>query len=319
MPIESKLQQPYKKGYLKVTDGHKLYYEFCGNKKGIPVLFLHGGPGSGFVDAHKKVFDLKVFNLILFDQRGAGRSKPFASLKANTTSHLIKDINEILDFAGIERALLFGGSWGSTLALAYALKYPKRVLGLQLRGIFLGDSQSVKYYLNGGVEIHAPEAWERFVSHVPEKKRKDVVDYYFKKMRSKKYAERKKACYEWARYEMSIMKMVITQEEIEEYVGEYSYMSLAPLEAHYLRKNCFMPDNYIIKNAHKLSGIPVSIVQGRYDLICQPRDAYRLHKEIKSSRLHLVTAGHSAGEKEIEVAQKAELRRFAKMLKGDGR
>ena len=315
MPPKSKLQLPYKKGYLKVTDGHKLYYEFCGNKNGIPVLFLHGGPGSGFVDAHKNAFDLKKFNLILFDQRGAGRSKPFASLKANTTAHLISDINKILDFAVIEKALLFGGSWGSTLALAYALKYPERVLGLQLRGIFLGDSQSVRYYLNGGVEIHAPEAWERFVRQVPEKNRKDIVDYYFKKMRSKKYSERKKACYEWARYEMSIMKMKISEKEIEEYVGEYSYMSLAPLEAHYLRKNCFMPDNYILENAHKLSGIPVSIVHGRYDLICQPRDAYLLHKEINSSRLKLVTAGHSASEREIEKAQKSELKRFAKLLK----
>lgn len=306
---------PYKKSYLKVSDGHKLYYEMCGNKTGIPVLFLHGGPGSGFVESHKNVFDLRIFNLILFDQRGAGRSKPFASLKANTTSKLVSDINKILDFAGIEKALLFGGSWGSTLALTYAIKYPQRTLGLVLRGIFLGDSQSIKHYLNGGTSVQAPAEWERFVAQVPEKNRKDVVDYYFRKMKSKKYSERKKACYEWAHYEMSLIKMKITEAQVDEYVKEYSYMSLAPLEAHYLRSTCFLPDNYIIKNAHKLNDLPVAIVHGRYDLICPPRDAYKLHKKLPNSTLHMVVAGHSAGEQEIEKALKAELKRFAAMFK----
>ena len=315
MPSISKNYKPYQKGYLPVSDSHKLYYEFCGNKSGIPVLFLHGGPGSGFVESHKRVFDFKKFNVIFFDQRGAGRSRPFASLKANTTAKLISDINKILDFAGINRALIFGGSWGSTLALAYALKHPERVLALQLRGIFLGDSQSVKYYLNGGVSVFVPEAYERFIGNVPVKFRKDIVQYYFSKMKSGNYKEREKACYEWARYEISLIKLQITQTEIELYVKDFSYMSLAPLEAHYLRKNCFMPDNYLIKNAHKLSGIPLSIVHGRYDLICQPRDAYRLHKEIPDSRLKFVFAGHSASEPEIEKAQKAELKRFAVLLK----
>jgi proline iminopeptidase len=307
--------KPYQRGYLNVSDGHKLYYEFCGNKSGIPILFLHGGPGSGFVESHKKVFDFKKFNVIFFDQRGAGRSKPFASLKANTTAKLISDINKILDFAGIKNALIFGGSWGSTLALAYALKHPERVLALQLRGIFLGDSQSMKYYLNGGVSVFVPEVWDRFVQQVPEKFRKNVVQYYVHKMKSKNFKEREKACYEWARYEISLVKMKMTKKEIEESVKEYSYMSLAPLEAHFLTKNCFMPDNYIIKNAQKLSGIPVSIVHGRYDLVCQPRDAYRLHKEIRGSRLKFVFAGHSASEPEIEKAQRAELKRFAGLLK----
>lgn len=315
MAKSKKIITPYKKGYLPVSDGHKLYYEFCGNKSGIPVLFLHGGPGSGFVESHKKVFDFKKFNVIFFDQRGAGRSKPFASLKANTTAKLISDINKILDFAGIEKAIIFGGSWGSTLALAYALKHPERVLALQLRGIFLGDSQSVKYYLNGGVSIFAPAEWDRFVKSVPEKFRKDIVKYYFRKMKSKNYKEREKACYNWARYEISLVKLKMTEKEINENVKEYSYMSLAPLEAHYLIKNCFMPDNYIIKNAHKLSKIPVSIVHGRYDLVCQPRDAFRLHNQIKGSRLKFVIAGHSASEPEIEKAQKAELKRFAVLLK----
>lgn len=311
-PVKNSI--PYKKGFLKVSDGHKLYYEFCGNKKGFPVIFLHGGPGSGFVDSHKKVFDFKKFNVIFFDQRGAGRSKPFASLKANTTSKLISDINKMLDFAGIRKALIFGGSWGSTLALAFAIKHPERVLALQLRGIFLGDSQSVDYYLNGGVSPFVPEAWERFIQFVPENKRDDVVEYYFKKMKSKSPKIKRKACYEWARYETSLTKLKITEREIEDGVKEYSYMSLAPLEAHYLTKNCFMPDYYIIKNAHKLSSIPVSIVHGRYDLICQPRDAYRLHKEIPNSRLHFMIAGHSASEKEIEKKQKSELNRFAGIL-----
>jgi len=315
MSSSPKYSKPYKKGYFSVSDEHKLYYEFCGNKSGIPVLFLHGGPGSGFVDSHKKVFDFRKFNVIFFDQRGAGRSKPFANLKANTTDKLISDINKILDFAGIEKALLFGGSWGSTLALAYAIKHPERVLALQLRGIFLGDSQSVDYYLNGGVSIFAPVEWNSFIQSVPEKFRNDVVKYYFRKMKSKNFKEREKACYNWTRYEISLIKLKITKKEIEKAVKEYSYMSLAPLEAHYLTKNCFMPDNYIIKNAHKLSGLPVSIVHGRYDLVCQPRDAYRLHKEIPQSRLKFVYAGHSASEPEIEKAQKAELKRFASILR----
>jgi len=306
----------YKKGYLQVPDGHSLYYEFCGRRAGIPVVFLHGGPGSGFVESHKAPFDPRMFNLVLFDQRGAGRSRPFASLRANTTPRLVEDIIRIMDLAGVDKALLYGGSWGSTLALAFAIAHPRRVAGLLLRGIFLGDQRSISHDMGGSAIAFAPEAWERFLAQVPPRHRTNLVEFYYRRMRSPRREVRRRFCYEWARYEMSLLTLKTTDEEIERHVKEYSYLSLSPLEAHYLRASCFMPEGYILANAPGLSGIPVSIVHGRYDLICAPADALRLHEAIRGSRLKIVCAGHSASEPEIEKALRAELRWFAGVLAG---
>jgi len=309
------MTRPYDKGYVRVTDRHRLYFERCGNKKGVPVVFLHGGPGSGFVESHKRCFDFSKFNVLFFDQRGAGRSLPFASTHANTTTKLVADINYLLDKFEIERAIFFGGSWGSTLALVYAIRNLPRVLALVLRGIFLANRASTKHYLGGGVAPFAPEIWERFISQVPKEKRGELVEYYYRQMTSSDLKRRRKFCYEWALYELSLLGLKTPELGVEKELADYSFESLAVLEAHYLRKGCFLPENYILENCEKLSRIPVSIVHGRYDLICPPLEAYLLHQRVEGSRLKIVCAGHASTEPAIQKALRAELARVGNLVR----
>ena len=306
------MTKPYDKGYVRVSGGHRLYYERCGNKNGVPALFLHGGPGTGFVEKHKALFDFNVFNVLFFDQRGAGRSRPYGSTKMNTTWHLVDDITFLLDNFGIEKAVIYGGSWGSTLALVYAIKHPERVAGLVLRGIYLANPAGNKHYWGGGVAAYAPEAWERFVAMVPRAHRHGIASYYRKKMVTGPRASRLKFCYEWSYYEISLVALKVDEKQIEQMLNEYSYESLAILESHYITRDCFLPPNFILRGASKLSAIPVSIVHGRYDLICRPVEAWQLHKKIKGSRLHMVVAGHSASEPAVKQMLKRELRRVAR-------
>ncbi|MBV9080177.1 MAG: prolyl aminopeptidase [Elusimicrobia bacterium] len=307
------LQRPYEKGYVRVSGGHRLYYERCGKRGGVPAIFLHGGPGTGFVEKHKALFDFKTFDVLFFDQRGAGRSKPYGSLHKNTTWHLVDDITFLLDKFRIEKAVVYGGSWGSTLALAYAITHPERVAGLVLRGIYLSNQDGEDWYLKGGVEAFAPEAWERFVSLVPPGQRGRVADYYRRQMASKNRAVRRKFCYEWSRYEMSLVALKAPDEtQLSEMMTEYSFESLAILESHYIARNGFFPPNFILKNAGKLAGMPVAIVHGRYDLICRPVEAWQLHKKIPGSRLHFVVGGHAASEPAVKRMLRAEIKRVAR-------
>lgn len=300
-----KTYPPYKKGFFKVTDGHKLYYELYGNPRGIPVVFVHGGPGAGFHEKKKASFDKRKYNVLLYDQRGSGRSKPFASTKNNTTPKLIEDLRKIMDFTNFKKAILVGGSWGSTLVLAFSIKYPSYVTGLVLRAIFIASKKYIDYYVKGGVKEFFPEVWGRFIAMVPTKYRNDVSSYYITKMKSKNAKVSEKYCYEWARYEISISRLVVSENQIKKTLKVWSYKSLAPLEAHYMKNNCFLPENYILKNAHELSHIPASIVHGRYDAICPINGAYLLHKAIKGSRYKVVLAGHN--EKSINEFFKNEL------------
>lgn len=303
----------YKSGFFKVTDGHNLYYELYGNPKGKPMLFLHGGPGAGFTDDDKKYFDPEAWNVILFDQRGAGRSKPFASLHKNTTQELIKDIRKLLDFLKIKKTYLFGGSWGATLGLTYAIERPEDVLGMILRGIFLARKVDNKHYIGAGVKNFFPEAWERLVSRVPLKERKSIEKYYLKQMLSDDEKIKEKFSFEWAYYEMSILKLKMSHLKILKFLKHFSYKSLSLLEAHYIANLCFIPENFILKNAHKIKHIPISIVHGRYDFICPPINAYQLHKKLKNSNLFIVTAGHSASEKNIEKKLISEVKSFSSL------
>lgn len=307
-----KTGHPYAKGHVSVGDGHRLYFERCGNPRGVPAVFLHGGPGTGFVEKHKALFDFKRFDVLFFDQRGAGRSTPYGSTKHNTTWDLVDDITFLLDKFGIKKAVIYGGSWGSTLALVYAIKHPERVAGLVLRGIYLSNRDGAKYYLQGGVANFAPEAWERFVAMVPKKNRKDVAGYYRRMCASKNKTVRRNFCYEWSRYEMSIVALKVDLKQIDEMMKEYSFESLAILESHYITRDCFLPPNYILKNAAKLSRFPVAIVHGRYDLICRPIEAWQLHQKVKGSRLHFVIGGHAALEPAVKRMLKNELKRVAR-------
>jgi len=297
--------QSYETGYIDVSDGHQLYYELYGNPKGIPVIYLHGGPGAGFGDKSKVFFDKRRYNVIFFDQRGSSRSKPFGSIINNTTQDLVKDINVILDKLNFKKVYIFGGSWGSTLALVYAIQFPERVSGLILRGIWLANKYGLEHYIGGGIKEFFPDVWERFANLVPEGEH--PVKYYLKQMLSDDKKISDKFAYEWANYEMSfytINKITDTEEMLQ----TFAYKSLAILEAHFIANNCFIPEDYIMKNVDKLKDIPVTIVQGRYDFICPPIQAFRLHSGLNNSTLTITNAGHSATDEETKKALKAELR-----------
>lgn len=297
------------KGYLDVGDGHQLYYETHGNPKGIPILFLHGGPGAGFSEKDKRFFDPNIFYAILYDQRGASKSIPYGNLENNTPEHLVADIDKILDHFKIKKTILFGGSWGSTLALLYGIKNPGRVMGMILRGIFIGTKTAIRHFTEGAVELYYPEAWERFVGLVPKEKRGDIADYYFQMMQSEEEIISKQYAFEWAYYGFSISRKVIKWPEKEciEMIKSEPYLAHGLMEACYSVNNCFLPDNYIYDQVNKLQNIPISIVHGRLDVICPPIFAYRLHQKLKQSKLFFVDSGHSVSEPETEAKLMSEL------------
>lgn len=292
--------KPYNSGYIAVGDGHEIYYEECGNPNGVPVLYLHGGPGAGCNEDARRFFDPKKCCIILFDQRGSGRSKPYASTYANTTQHLIEDTHKLLDRLGKKKVLLFGGSWGSTLALVYAINWPETVLAMVLRGIFLSEQREVRDYFEGISNSHFPEIWERFISHVPTDARQNPSDYYLAQMTSGNLKLCRKYAYEWAYYESARLNLEPkSEQELEKEIKSDPYMSLAILEAHYIRNLCFLEDGYILKNAHRIPRVPISVIHGRYDDVCQVESAIRLHRALPTSKLHIVVAGHSRNDPEI--------------------
>ncbi len=307
-------QNTYKNGYLKVGDGYELYYECYGNPNGKPLLFVHGGPGIGFSDEAKRFFDPKIWNVILFDQRGSGRSRPHASLKNNTTKDLVDDMNKLLDSLKIDKAVLFGGSWGSTLALVYAIQNRERVSGIIVRGIFLCNKDD-DYHFDNTIQNFFPESWERFMHLVPSEKRNNAIAYYYEKMTTGDQKNRDKYAFEWDLYEGFITKMnntSITAFE-EELKNDFDF-AMSLIEIHYIVNKCFLEDNYILKNAHVLSDVPVSIVHGRYDFVCPPINAYNLHKQIKNSKLSFVISGHSSSDEALEDKLIEEVQRFESLV-----
>lgn len=302
-----KNDQPYKQGYLDVSDKHSLYYELYGNPNGIPVVFLHGGPGAGFSDKDKKFFNKRRYNVLFFDQRGTSRSKPFGSVENNTTQDLIGDINQVLDDLGFDKVYVFGGSWGSTLALVYAIHSPERVMGLVLRGIWLANKYALEHYINGGIKNFFPDVWERFAKLVPEGE--NPVNYYLEQMLSSDKEKSDKYAYEWAYYEMSFYTINKISDP-KDSLNTLSYKSMAILEAYYIKNNCFIPEDFIMNNIDKISHIKTSIVQGRYDFICPPIQAFRLHSKLKNSKLNITNAGHSSSDIESKKALISELKRI---------
>lgn len=294
--------RPYHKGFLTLGEGpHELYFEECGNPKGEPILFLHGGPGAGCDKTDRRFFDPKKWRIILFDQRGSGRSKPFASLYKNTTRHLVFDIKLLLGHLGVSRATLFGGSWGSTLALVYALKYPDTVKGMILRGIFLAERAECGDYLDGTIDSRFPEVREHFLSRVPKSARLNPAEYYYVQMTSGSSQRRKRFAYEWTRYELARMRLQPKSEaELDKEIRSFPYESLAVLEAYYIRNFCFLEDGYILKNVRRLPQVPISIIHGRYDDICPVENAFRLHKVLPHAELQVVVAGHASTDPEIQ-------------------
>lgn len=293
--------QPYQSGYLHVGDGHEIYYELCGNPKGVPVLYLHGGPGAGCDKTDRRFFDPKKCCIIIFDQRGSGRSKPYGSIVANTTRHLVTDITTLLAHLEKDRVVVFGGSWGSTLALVFAIAYPERILGMVLRGIFLSERKECEDYLSGQIEYsHFPEIGERFLGQVPQDARKNPAEYYYAMMTSGDESVRRRYAYEWSYYESSRLHLFPPSEDkLKKEILAEPYFSCAIIEAHYIRSLCFLEDGFILKNAHRIPHVPTSIIHGRYDDLCPVGNAIRLQRALPTSTIHIVHAGHSRTDPEI--------------------
>lgn len=303
----TKNMEPYKKGHLDVGDGHNLYYELYGNPKGIPVVFLHGGPGAGFSDADKTFFDKRRYNVLFFDQRGSSRSTPFGSIENNTTIHCVNDMNNLMDFAGFGQAYVLGGSWGSTLSLVYAIHHPERVLGLILRGIWLANRYAIDHYIGGGIKEFFPDVWERFGKLVPEGE--IPARYYLEQMLSADKVASDKFAYEWAYYEMSFYT-IRKISGIDQLLSTFSYKSLAIMEAHFIANNCFLSEDFIMQNIDKIKDIKTAIIHGRFDFICTPVQAFQLHAALNKSKLNIMNAGHSGYDPENFKALKSELRRI---------
>lgn len=292
--------EPYDSGHLQVSPVHQLYYEQCGNPNGKPVVFLHGGPGAGLDPDYRRFFDPQVYRVILFEQRGSGRSTPHASLVDNTTWHLVADIEHIREHFGIEQWLVFGGSWGSTLALVYAETHPDRVRGLVLRGIFLGTAREAKWFYEEGQGASAifPETWEKYVAIIPPAERGDLIRAYYNRLTSDDESVRLEAARLWSLWEASALKLIPNQSLIDEFTEPEMALAVARIECHYFINNCFFEtDNYLIENVDRLRHIPSVIVHGRYDIVCPLLNAWDLHKAWPEAKLEIIPdAGHSVTE-----------------------
>ena len=280
----------FNKGHLKVTNIHKLYYEEFGNPAGIPILFLHGGPGAGFSSFHKKLFDIKNHRVIFFDQRGSGKSLPLAELKENNTNELIKDIEKLREHLEINKWFIFGGSWGSTLAMLYGIKNPYRCLGFILRGIFLGTKKEIDWFLYG-MKNFFPEAYSNFTRKISHNEQKDILDWYYKNLNLSNLKIVHDLASNWNSYESSCSTLKYVERKMS---GEQS-LAIARIEAHYFVNNCFIKDGFILKNIHKVCEIPCHIIQGRHDIICPPINAYKLSKIWVESSLKIVEQGAHSG------------------------
>lgn len=293
--------------YLNVDENNSIFFEKYGNPAGKEVLFLHGGPGLGCKENDRLFFNPDIFRVIFFDQRGAGRSKPYGTLEGNTTQHLLDDILQLLDHQKIEKVILFGGSWGSTLALLFAIAHPERVYAMILRGVFPANKRCTDYFEKGGVKAFFPEAWERYIALVPLASRNNPTAYYFNKMQSENPAIRKKYAYEYSRYGAAMMKLEVSETEIEAMFEKDDFETKARIQVHYSVHDFFLPDEYIYQNTKQIKDIPTWIIQGRYDVICPPIYAYELHQQLNNSKLRLVTAGHVTSEVAITQALKIAL------------
>ena len=283
--------EPYETGMLDVGDGHTLYWERCGTPGGKPAVFLHGGPGSGCSPTQRQQFDPAKYDVLLFDQRGCGRSTPFASLEDNTTWHLVADIERLREMAGIDKWMVFGGSWGSTLSLAYAQTHPDRVTELVLRGIFLFRQKEVDWLYEYGASELYPEGWQEFVGLVQEGERGELVEAYHRRLTSGDPATRLAAAKAWSMWEGLTVTLLPDAAMLEEFTEDNHAIAIARIENHYMRNLGWLDDNQLLENAHKLKGIPGVIVQGRHDCCTPPSAAWDLKQAWPEVDLQIVPDG----------------------------
>ncbi len=305
--------EPNQTGYLPEEGGHRIYWEECGNPSGKPVLFLHGGPGIGLSTYHRYFFNPEKYRIILFDQRGCGKSLPFSELKNNTTWDLVNDIERLRHHLGVETWVVFGGSWGSTLGLTYAIKHPQSVKGLILRGIFLCRPQEIYWYYQSGAHQIYPDIWETFIAPIPEEERGDFVKAYYKRLTSSDPEVRRVAAQAWSGWEGSTSKLIFDPALFASFTEDQSADSIARIECHYFVNNIFFEtDNWILENVNTIRHIPCVIVQGRYDIPCPIQSAWELHKAWPEAQLEIIpNAGHAATEPGIMDALIRAADRFA--------
>jgi proline iminopeptidase len=297
--------EPFRTGRLQVSSLHNVHYEEVGTEGGRPAVFLHGGPGVGILPVYRRFFDPKVYHLVLPDQRGAGKSTPHAELRENTTWDLVEDLEKIKNHLGIDQWVVLGGSWGSMLALVYAIRHPESVKGLILRGVFLGRNSETDWLFRFGMSEVYPDEWERFQTPIPVEERSDLLKAYYRRLTTGTEEERSKFAAGWNRWESATMNVVPDAETIETFTGTSVALSASRIECHYTVNGFFMPTgNYILENAARIAQIPCRIVQGRHDMICPVRSAWDLHKALPKSVLTIVPLGaHSP----VEEAMAAEL------------
>jgi proline iminopeptidase len=306
--------EPYETGMLPVSPVHTLYYEQSGNPEGLPVVFLHGGPGGGTLPVFRQFFDPEAYRIIIFDQRGSGKSTPHANLEENTTWHLVADIERLREHLGVESWVVFGGSWGSTLSLAYAQTHPARARALVLRGIFLCRQKEIRWFYQEGAGAIFPDVWEEYVKVIPASERDDFLSAYHRRLTSDDEAVRLEAARAWSVWEGSTSKLHPDPALIEHFGEPHMALALARIECHYFMDRAFFDtDNHLIENVGKIRHIPAVIVQGRYDVVCPMMSAWELHRAWPEADLQIIgDAGHSATEPGIVSALIGATDRFRK-------
>ena len=296
--------EPFDRGMLAVGDGHEMYYEQSGNPDGKPAVYVHGGPGGGSSPGQRRVFDPDKYRIILFDQRGCGRSTPFASIESNTTWHLVADMEMLREHLGINQWQVCGGSWGSTLGLSYAITHPESVTELILRGIFTLRKSEIDWYYQGGAARIFPDAWEDFIAPIPEEEREDLVSAYYRRLTSEDSATQIEAARAWSMWEGGTINLLQRPQQIANYGSERFAVAFARIECHYFINGGFMEeDGWLISNAGTLASVPTTIIQGRYD-VCTPMvTAWDLHRALPSADFIVVPdAGHAYDEPGITDA-----------------
>jgi len=287
---------PYRSGRLQLDALHNMYWEESGNPDGVPLVFLHGGPGGGSSPDHRRYYDPAVYRIVLYDQRGAGKSTPVGALTDNTTAHLVADLERLREHLAIDRWVVFGGSWGSTLALAYAENHPDRVLGMVLRGIFLCRPLEVHWFLYD-IRYFFPEAWRTFSGFLPEPEREDLLEGYYHRLTHPDPVIHLTAARAWSRYEASCSTLLPDADLLAHFEDDAVALAIARIEAHYFMHRIFLPENALLDNVHRIRHIPCTIVQGRYDAVCPIVSADDLHRAWPESNYVVVPdAGHSARE-----------------------
>ncbi|MBA3526326.1 MAG: prolyl aminopeptidase [Sphingomonas sp.] len=285
--------EPYRSGHLDVGDGHSLYWELSGNPDGKPAVFLHGGPGGGSSPEHRRQFNPDAYNILVFDQRGAGKSTPHAGLDNNTTWHLVEDIEKLrAEVTKVDKWLVFGGSWGSTLSLAYAQTHPERVTELVLRGVFLFDPYEIDWlYKDGGAAALYPDYWQEFVGLIPEDERSDLVEAYRKRLTGDDPDERHRAAKAWSAWEASTVTLLPSEATMEHFTSPEFAIAIARIENHYMANRGWLDEGQLLRGAEKLRSIPGIIVQGRHDCCTPPKAAWALKEAWPEVDLQIVPDG----------------------------